>query len=106
MFPPNGLGSARASSVTRKTNPSSFGACRALIQAGSFDQLLNDRDATSAALRAACECLQRCSAHAFGDPVEVRTFYEDLIGTGHEVGVSMPVMESYAEAVRQFAITV
>jgi len=123
------------------------GLWAALIQAGSLDALLSDRDATSAALRAGCECLQvvkrrgvvlsrypetrlfltnsalrrrvniwmtrrmfrhdeytkRCSAHSFGDPAEVRTFYDDLIATGHGLGVSMPVMESYAEAVRRFA---
>jgi 2-dehydropantoate 2-reductase len=123
------------------------GPWAALVQAGSFDAMLNDRDATSAALKAGCECLQvvrrrgvdlsrypetspfltnsalrrrinvwfmrrmfrhdeytkRCSAHAFGDPVEIKTFYDDLIATGHDLGVSMPVMESYAEAIRRFA---
>jgi ketopantoate reductase len=124
------------------------GLWAALIQAGSLDALLSDTDATSAALRAGCECLQvveqrgvdlsgyaeampfltnsvvrrrvnmwlirwmfrhdeytkRCSAHAFGDPVEVKTFYDDLIATGRELGVSMPVMESYAEAIKRFAM--
>ena len=50
------------------------------------------------------EYTKRCSAHAFGDPVEVKTFYDDLIATGHDVSVSMPVMESYAEAIRRFAM--
>lgn len=125
------------------------GLWAALIHAGSFDAMLNDRETTSAALRAACECLQvakrrgvvlsqypetrpfltnsalrrrvniwltgwmfrrdeytkRCSAHAFGDPVEVKTFYDDLIVTGRELGVSMPVMVSYAEDIRRFATT-
>jgi len=120
------------------------GLWAALIQAGSLDAILSDRDATSAALRAACECLlvvkqrgvvlshypettpfltnsalrrqlniwitrwmfrldeytKRCSAHAFGDATEVKTFYDDLIITGRDLGVSMPVMESYAEAIR------
>ena len=111
--------------------------------------MLQDRDATSAALKAGCECLQvvrrrgvdlsqypetepfltdsalrmrinawfmrrmfrhdeytkRCSAHALGDPVEVRTFYDDLINTGRGLGVSMPVMESYAEAIMRFPTT-
>jgi ketopantoate reductase len=124
------------------------GLWAALIQAGSLDALLSDTDATSAALRAGCECLRlverrgvdlarypeakpfltnfalrkrvniwmtrwlfrhdeytkRCSAHAFGDPVEVKTFYDDLIATGRELGVSMPVMESYAEAIKRFAM--
>jgi len=51
------------------------------------------------------EYSKRCSAHAFGDPVEVKTFYDDLIATGRELGVSMPVTESYAEAIRRFAMT-
>jgi 2-dehydropantoate 2-reductase len=124
----------------------SGGLWAALIQAGSFDAILNDRDAASAALMAVRECLQvasrrrvelsrygeakpflndsamrrqfymwmmrwmfkhdeyikRCSSHAFGDPVEVKTFYDDLVATGHDLGVSMPVMESYAEAIRRF----
>jgi 2-dehydropantoate 2-reductase len=49
------------------------------------------------------EYTQRCSAHAFRDPVEVRTFYDDLIDTGRHLGVLMPVMESYADAVSRFA---
>ena len=125
------------------------GLWAALMQAGNIDAMLNDREATSAALRAGCECLEvvkrrgavlsrypetkpfltnsalskrvniwmtrwmfrrdeytkRCSANAFGDPVEVKTFYDDLIATGHQLGVSMPVMDSYADAIRQFAIT-
>jgi ketopantoate reductase len=121
------------------------GLWAALIQAGSLDALLRDGVATSAALRAACECLRvvrqrgvnlslypetepfltnsslrrrvniwmtrwlfrhdeytkRCSAHSFGDPAEVRTFYDDLTTTAHDLGVSMPVMESYAEAIKR-----
>jgi hypothetical protein len=50
------------------------------------------------------EYTKRCSAHALGDPVEIRTFYDDLIAAGHDLGVSMPVMESYGEAIRQFVI--
>jgi hypothetical protein len=51
------------------------------------------------------EYTKRCSAHSFGDPVEVKTFYDDLITTGRELGVLMPVMESYVEAIRRFAVT-
>jgi 2-dehydropantoate 2-reductase len=49
------------------------------------------------------EYVKRCSSHALGDPVEVATFYDDLIATGHDLGVAMPVMESYAGAIRRFA---
>jgi hypothetical protein len=44
-------------------------------------------------------------AHAFGYPVAVKTFYDDLIATGLDVGVSMPVMESHAEDIGRFAST-
>jgi len=49
------------------------------------------------------EYTKRCSAHALGDPVKVKAFYDDLIAAGHELGVSMRVTESYAEAIRRFA---
>lgn len=48
------------------------------------------------------EYRKRCSAHAFGDPREVTTFYDDLISTGNKLGVSMPVMESFGEDIRRF----
>jgi hypothetical protein len=51
------------------------------------------------------EYTKRCSAHSFGDPVEVRTFYDDLTTMARDLGVPMPVMESYAEAIRRFGIT-
>jgi hypothetical protein len=125
------------------------GPWAALVHAGSFDAMLNNTDATSAALKAGCECLQvvkrravdlsqypetepfltnsalrrrmnvwfmrrmfrhdeyakRCSAHALGDPVEIKMFYDDLTTTGRGLGVSMPVMESYGESIRRFATT-
>lgn len=49
------------------------------------------------------EYVKRCSAHALGDPIEVKTFYDDLITMGRELGVSMPVMESFAPAIGRFA---
>jgi 2-dehydropantoate 2-reductase len=51
------------------------------------------------------EYTKRCSAHAFGDPVEVKTFYDDLITTSHDLCVSTPVMDSYADAISRFSIT-
>jgi ketopantoate reductase len=48
------------------------------------------------------EFVKRCSSHALGDPVEVATFYDDLIATGHDLRVPMPAMESYAGAIRRF----
>ncbi len=123
------------------------GPWAALVEAGSFDRMLNNRAAGLAVLEAGRECLEvarrrgvdlsrypetkpfltnsallkrvglwfmsrmfqhneytrRCSAHALGDPVEVQTFYDDIISTGHALGVAMPVMESYGEAIRRFA---
>jgi ketopantoate reductase len=125
------------------------GSWAALVKAGSFDAMLNDRAAGLAALQAGRECLEvvrkrgvdlsrypetkpfltnsallkrvglwlmrrmfqrdeyikRCSSHAFGDPVEVKAFYDDLVATGRDLGVAMPVMESYGDAIRQFAET-
>lgn len=125
------------------------GLWAALVHAGSFEAILNDRKAGSAAFAAVRECLEvvkrrgvavsqypeanpfltnsalrrgiyswltrwmfrhdeytkRCSAHAFGDAVEVRTFYDDLIATGRNLGVSMPTMETYAEDIKRFAAT-
>ncbi len=119
----------------------------ALFRAGSFEALLNNRNAITAALKAGYECLEvvrrrgvalsqyprakpflrdsalrnrvniwmtrwmfrhdeytkRCSSHAFGDPAEVETFYDDLIATGRELGVPMPVMEGFADDIRRFA---
>jgi hypothetical protein len=51
------------------------------------------------------EYTKRCSAHAFGDPVEVKAFYDDLVATGHELGVSMTAMEGYAAEIRSLAVT-
>jgi len=118
------------------------GPWAALVQAGSLDAFLKEREAIVRAFEAGRECLdvvarrgvalasyaearpfltksallrefyvwmmrrmfrhneytKRCSAHAFGDPIEVQTFYKDLISTGRALGVSMPVMESFTEA--------
>ena len=49
------------------------------------------------------EFVKRSSAHALNDPTEIKTFYDDLMTSGRELGVSMPVMSSYARDVGQFA---
>jgi len=51
------------------------------------------------------EYTRRCSAHALGDLIEIKTFYEDLVATGRDLSVLMPVMESYAEDIRRLAST-
>ena len=43
------------------------------------------------------EYTKRCSAHALGDPIVIKTFYDDLIAAGHDLGDSMPVMETMAK---------
>jgi 2-dehydropantoate 2-reductase len=48
------------------------------------------------------EFVRRCSAHALGDPTEVKLFYDDLSTTGRQLGVSMPVMDSYAGDIARF----
>lgn len=50
------------------------------------------------------EYTKRCAAHALGDPIEVKTFYDDLVASGRDLGVSMPVMESYSQDIARFAI--
>src|ERR1019366_4784984 len=39
--------------------------------------------------------IKRNSAHALADPKEIKTFYYDLINTGAELGVNMPVIISF-----------
>jgi len=36
---------------------------------------------------------------------KVKPFYDDLVGTGHELGVAMAVMEDYAAEIRSLAVT-
>jgi hypothetical protein len=47
--------------------------------------------------------VRRCSAHALGDPREVKDFFEDLVTTGRQLEVPMPAMNSYAEDISRFA---
>jgi hypothetical protein len=123
------------------------GLWAALVHAGSFDAILNDSNAASAAIAARARMLggskaprsralavsrsnavsnevgkrvytwlmgwmfrhdeytKRCSAHAFGDPGEVKMIYDDLVATGHDLGVSMAVMEGYAGKIRRLGDT-
>jgi 2-dehydropantoate 2-reductase len=48
------------------------------------------------------EYRKRCSLHALADPQEVRTFYFDIVNSGHELHVPMPVLESYCEDMLAF----
>ena len=47
------------------------------------------------------EYTKRCSAHAFNDPLEVKTFYDDLMETGQQLGVLMPVMASFSQQIQR-----
>ncbi len=46
--------------------------------------------------------VQRSSLHGLGDAQEVKTFYYDLLNTGHELGLTMPVMSAFEPDVQQF----
>jgi 2-dehydropantoate 2-reductase len=45
----------------------------------------------------------RSSAHALADPREIATAYDDLVITGRELDVPMPVMTSFEHDIRAFA---
>ena len=49
------------------------------------------------------EFAKRASAHALDDPTEIKVFYDDLVTTGRQLGVPMPVMSSYAQDIASFA---
>lgn len=46
------------------------------------------------------EGVRRASAHALGDPKEIELAYFELLNTGKEFGVTMPVMSSFEDEVR------
>jgi 2-dehydropantoate 2-reductase len=119
----------------------------ALVRAGSFQEVLGNRQIGKQGLRAAGECLEivarrgvdlkkypearmylntspvavwmaslaikfmfrfnkavrRSSLHALNDAEEVRVFFYDLLNTGRELGVAMPVMGSFEPDIRRFA---
>jgi 2-dehydropantoate 2-reductase len=43
------------------------------------------------------EYVRRNSVHALSDPQEIKTFYYDLLKTGEELGVPMPVMAGFRQ---------
>jgi 2-dehydropantoate 2-reductase len=49
--------------------------------------------------------IQRTSAHALGDPIEIKTAYYDLINTGKELAVPMPVTSSFEDDIIRFALS-
>jgi 2-dehydropantoate 2-reductase len=49
------------------------------------------------------EFVKRCSAHALNDPTEIKVFYDDLLLTGRELGVPMPVMSGYGQDIGALA---
>lgn len=46
--------------------------------------------------------VERSSLHGLGDAQEVRTFYYDLLNTGRELGLTMPVMSAFEPDIQQF----
>jgi ketopantoate reductase len=49
------------------------------------------------------KAVARTSAHALADPREIATAYDDLVTTGGQLGVAMPVMTSFEADIRAFA---
>ncbi len=43
------------------------------------------------------EYVKRNSVHALSDPKEIKTFYSDIVTTGKELGVDMPIMNSFMQ---------
>ncbi|HTS88732.1 MAG TPA: 2-dehydropantoate 2-reductase N-terminal domain-containing protein [Gemmatimonadales bacterium] len=49
------------------------------------------------------EYVKRNSVHALSDPQEIKVFYDDLVGSGRELGVPMAAMSSFGEDIRTLA---
>jgi len=47
--------------------------------------------------------IQRASAHGLGDPVEIKDAYDQLLQTGSELGVDMPITNSFQSDMKKFA---
>lgn len=47
--------------------------------------------------------VRRSSLHGLGDAEEVQVFFYDLLNTGRNLGVNMPVMSSFEPDIRKFA---
>jgi 2-dehydropantoate 2-reductase len=52
------------------------------------------------------EYVRRNSAHSLSDPKEIKTFYYDLLNTGDELGVNMPVMDSFKADMEKLATSI
>ena len=50
------------------------------------------------------QSVQRASAHGLGDPVEIKEAYDNLLRTGSELGVAMPVTKSFQADMERFAM--
>lgn len=46
--------------------------------------------------------VQRSALHGLGDAQKVWTFYYDLLNTGRELGLAMPVMSAFEPDIQQF----
>jgi 2-dehydropantoate 2-reductase len=47
--------------------------------------------------------VMRSSLHALGDPCEIKTAFYDLLNPGNKMGVSMPVMNGFANDIEEFS---
>lgn len=50
--------------------------------------------------------VQRASAHGLGDPTEIKTSFDDLLRSGADLGVEMPVTHSFQADMEKFAAKV
>jgi len=49
------------------------------------------------------QSVQRSSAHALADPQEIKMSFYDLLNTGRELGVDMPIMSNFESDIIRFA---
>ena len=47
---------------------------------------------------------RRCMAHALDDPKEIKTFYDNVLNTGRELGVDMPYYSKFQKDIEAFMI--
>jgi ketopantoate reductase len=47
------------------------------------------------------KAIQRSSAHGLADPLEIKETYENVLRTGHQLGVTMPNYESFSTDIEQ-----
>jgi len=49
------------------------------------------------------EYVKRNSVHALSDPKEIKTFYSDIVTTGKELGIDMPIMNGFMQDINNLS---